>query len=559
MIERECTMGSYQLLRFVIICVSFSVISLTSSCEQSPEKAGSHPATGQSQEQEVKGGVYHAPLLNNPATLDPAYVQDQYGTAVVQQLFDGLVRFDPYLLVLPALAETWQIEENGKSYRFTLQNNARFHNGDKVTAQDVVFSLSRLLRVSPTPAILPQLLKIDGAQAYSDHRIDWVTGLQAIDEHVVLIRLTEPHAPFLTALGMYQAKIVPEAEVLRSGKQFGRMPVGSGPFRFVSWEQDKSIQLERFTEYFAGEALLDKVEYRIYPGGELDRILADFRTGELDEMPVLGNIREELSTHENLQWFHRPALSLMFYGLKVDHPLLNNPEFRRKLSEAIDRKKLLSEVYNDQFEPAEGILPPGMPGVKQESTPQLPASPDTGQMDIKNSATGEKSGTIAIEIVSGSKSAFAQAELDFVRQAWAGLGVDLSIKYIPDWADFEEYINSDQVQIYRYVWFADMPDPDSFFYSLFASKSTVNYMGYKDENVNQLILSARGQSDPAERAKMYREIEALIMKSTPVIPLVYPSVDWVYKSYVQGAQPSALGADYMSLHRVWLKNDKQTQ
>jgi len=559
MIERECGMISYRLLKLIAICAGLSAIFLTSSCDQSPEKAGTNNTTSQSQEQAIKGGDYHAPLLNNPATLDPAYVQDQYGTAVVQQLFDGLVRFDPYLLVLPALAETWQIEENGKSYRFTLQKNARFHNGDMVTAQDVVFSLSRLLRVSPTPAILPQLLKIDGAEEYSDHRTDEVAGLQAIDEHVIMIRLKEPHAPFLTALGMYQAKIVPKAEVLRSGKEFGRMPVGSGPFRYVSWEPNKSIQLERFAEYFAGEALLDKVEYKIYPGGELDQVLTDFRNGKLDEMPVWGNIREELSSQQGLQWFHRPALSLMFYGMKVNHPLLNNFKFRRKLSEAIDRKKLLSEVYNDQFEPAERILPPGMPGVSQESKLQLPASPEPSPMISNTSAAKAKSGGLPLEIVSGSKSAFAQAELNFVRQAWAGLGVDLSIKYITDWSDFETYINSDQVQIYRYAWFADMPDPDSFFYPLFASDSTVNYMGYKDENVNQLILSARGESDPAERAKMYREIETLIMKSTPLIPLIYLSVDWVYKSYVQGAQPSALGADYMSLHRVWLKNDMQTQ
>jgi ABC-type transport system substrate-binding protein len=552
-------MSSYQLLRLIVICAGLSVSILTCSCEQSPEKAGSRNTTSQSQKQTTKGGIYHAPLLNNPATLDPAYVQDQYGTAVVQQLFDGLVRFDPYLLVLPALAETWQIEENGKSYRFTLQKKAHFHNGDMVSAQDVVFSLSRLLRVSPPPAILPQLLKIDGAQAYRDNRTDVVAGLQAIDEHVVLIRLEEAYAPFLTALGMYQAKIVPKAEVLRLGKEFGRMPVGSGPFRFSSWEQDKNIQLEHFSEYFAGEALLDKVEYRIYPGGEIDQIVADFQNGKLDEMPVLGNIREELSSQKGLQWFHRPTLSLMFYGMKVDHPPLNNPEFRKKLSDAIDRKKLLSEVYNNQLEPAARILPPGMPGVSQENKPQLTATHETDLKASNNSQAAEKVDALSLEIVSGSKSAFAQAELNFVRQAWAGLGIDLAIKYITDWSDFEAYINSDQVQIYRYAWFADMPDPDSFFYPLFASRSAANYMGYKDEEVNSLILSARGKIDPAIRAEMYREIEALIMKSTPVIPLLYPSVDQVYKSYVQGAQPSALGSHYMSLYRVWIKNDMQAQ
>ncbi|MCP3888977.1 MAG: ABC transporter substrate-binding protein [Desulfobulbaceae bacterium] len=552
-------MGSYRLLRLMFICVGFFVIFLTSSCERSPDKAKIIKNTSQSEVQATKGGIYHAPLLNNPATLDPAYVQDQYGTAIVQQLFDGLVRFDPYLLALPALAETWQVEENGKSYRFTLQKNARFHNGDLVTAEDVVFSLSRLLRVVPSPATLPHLLKIHGAKAYRDHRTEVVAGLQPVDEHVVLIQLEEPHTPFLTALGMYQAKIVPKAVVLQLGDEFGRKPVGSGPFRFVSWEPNKRIQLEQFSEYFAGKALLDEVEYRVYPGGEIDQILTDFRSGELDEMRVLGNIREELSSQKDLLWFHRPALSLVFYGFQVNHTHLGDPEFRRKLSAAINREKLLSKIYSGQFEPAERILPPGMPGVSQENKPPLNTVPANGSMSSNRTLVGRKDGVLSLEIVSGSKSAFAQAELNFVRQAWAELGIDLTIKYITDWSEFEAYINSDQVQMYRYAWFADMPDPDSFFYPLFASSSPANFMGFKDEKVNSLILSARGESDPTARIEMYREIEALIMESAPVIPLFYLSVDRVYKSHVQGAQPSALGADYMPLHRVWLKEGAPTQ
>jgi len=98
------------------------------------------------------GGIYRSPLMNNPPTLDPAYVQDQYGVAVSRQLFDGLVQFGPNLMVLPALAKTWQVEENGKVYRFFLRHNARFHNNQPVTVQDVVFSIRRLLRVTPPPA-----------------------------------------------------------------------------------------------------------------------------------------------------------------------------------------------------------------------------------------------------------------------------------------------------------------------------------------------------------------------------------------------------------------------
>lgn len=551
-------MGSFRLFRLMFFYISLLCTFLNSACEQPLEKIVSVNTISQSEDEVAEGGVYRAPLLNNPPTLDPAYVQDEYGTAVVQQVFDGLVRFDPYLLVLPALAETWQVGEDGKSYRFFLQKTARFHNGAPVNAEDVIFSISRLLRVVPSPAILPHLLKITGARAYKEHKTEKIAGLQAEGEKTVVIQLEEPHAPFLTALGMYQVKVLPKKEVLRLGDKFGLQPVGSGPFRFVSWEPDERIKIERYPDYFAGKAFLDGVEFSIYPGGEIDQLIADFKAGKLDEMLVLGNARELLSLEKDLQWFHRPALSMMFYGLRVDQPPLDDPELRRRLSDTIDREKLLSDVYSGQFEPAVRILPPGMPGVSQQNDVKNERVL-VEEKDELSKLVRQEGRTLTLEIVSGSKSAYAQAELSFIRKAWAKLGIDLQIKYITDWSRFEEYINSNQVQIYRYAWYADMPDPDSFLYPLFASNSPANFMRFKSKKVDQLLLSARGESNPAKRAKLYRDIEVLILEATPIIPLINPSVDRVYKSFVQGAQPSALGAPYMSLHRVWKKTDNVTR
>ncbi len=498
------------------------------------------------------GGIYRVPLMNNPATLDPAYVQDNYGEALVHQLFSGLVQFDPYLMVLPALAETWQVEEQGKVYRFVLRKNARFHNGQPITVQDVVFSISRLLRVNPPPAILPHLLKIKGAQDYRNQKIKQIEGLQIINDRVFLVRLEEPHAPFLTALGMYQAAIVPKEEVTRLGDRFGKNPVGSGPFRFISWEANKLIRLERFSDYYAGPAFLDEIHYVVYPGGKIEEVLGDFRGRKLDEMPVYGNIRQELLAEKRLQRFHRPSLSLLFYGIRTDHPFLKNPELRKALSMAIDREKLVKQVYKGQFEPARTILPPGMPGYHPQN--KMVIDDVSLARDHLKRALGERTDSMPpLEIVSAIQSPFAKAELNFVRESWARLGIPVKIKFITDWAQFEAYLRSDAVQIYRYAWFADMPDPDSFLYSLFASDSPVNFMRYRNKEVDQMLRSAQGITDPVKRAKMYRRIEALVLKSSPLIPLFYLSIDRVYQSTVQGVQPSALGAHTMPLHRVWFK------
>ena len=158
--------------------------------------------------------------MNNPSTLDPVYLQDEYGAPVVRQLFEGLVQFGPYLTVLPALAETWQVDNAGRTYRFFLRSNARFHNGHPVTTEDAIFSIQRLLRVNPAPVILPQLLKIDGGTSYRNRLNDELRGLKRISDHEFTVTLIEPHVPFLTALGMYQAAIVPKLEIENNEKRY---------------------------------------------------------------------------------------------------------------------------------------------------------------------------------------------------------------------------------------------------------------------------------------------------------------------------------------------------
>jgi ABC-type transport system substrate-binding protein len=494
--------------------------------------------------------TYRAPLLNNPKTLDPAYIQDIYSRVVANQLFDGLVRYSRDLFVIPSLAETWQVEEQGKLYRFTLRPNATFHDGQPVTATDVVFSLSRLFRVSPRPTVMPYLMRISGAQDYMVGKASSIAGLEAVDGHTVVVRLDEPYAPFLVALGIQSTFIVP-AKLAVHEEKFRRSPIGSGPFKLVSWSDGESISLERFPAYFAGPSRLDGIDFIIYPGVDIDQVWKDFKDAKLDEMPFYPKFREESKAIQSLKWLRRPSLSLQFYGFNTTHPILGDPEVRSALLSAIDRRKLAAVAYGGELEPAMGILPPGLPGY-QPGGPETRVDPRTDGARLDEIRRKLGSMTEPLEVVSNSQSATAKAELEFVRESWGALGIKMRPRFVPDWGEFEAYLQSNEMQIYRYAWFADIPDTDDFLRVLFASDSPVNYMRYRNPDIDEMLRNAAGTMDLVQRATSYREIEQRIMKDTPMIPLTNLTVDLIYQSYVHDLEVTALGPPAVSYHRVWL-------
>jgi ABC-type oligopeptide transport system substrate-binding subunit len=268
-------------------------------------------------------------------------------------------------------------------------------------------------------------------------------------------------------------------------------------------------------------------------------------------MAVFGDIGNKLKEKKDLQRVHRPALNLQFYGFNCEHPLLKNPELRLALSQAIDHEKLVSEAYSGQEEVARGLLPPGLPGYHPHD---LGANGDLKEaIERAKRALGNTPLPVSIEIVSNSQSPQARAELEFVSKSWAPLGIDVQKKFIPDWSQFEKYLKSDAMQIYRYVWFADIPDADDILRPLFSSHSQFNFTRYQNSEVDEMLQKALGIVDPVERARLYQQIEEKILKSSPVIPLAHLSIDYVYQPNVQGIEVSSLGAQTMSFNRVWLK------
>ena len=542
--------------KLLIISLIFFVCVSTFSCSDAPSDSGKEV---KSTNPIVKGGRYRVALKYLPNSLDPINISDIYAEAVSKQIFEGLVRFGPYLEILPALASSWNIEDEGRVYRFKIRENANFHNGQPVTANDVVFSMKRLLRSGSSSVFMPHLLKITGAKSYRSRSKDSISGLQTISPKEVVIRLDEAHSPFLSALGIYQAAIVPEKDVMQTEKPFSKYPIGTGPFKFFSYDDECAIRLLRNDDYYETPSFIDEICYKTYKGKDsYSGILEDFIQGGIDEVPVYKGAREQLADHKEYNWFQRPSLSLMFYGINLQHPKLKSAALREALSISIDRERYVNEIWGGQYQSARTILPLGMPGyspLKLAGDNEV----EVAKTLLEKAFIEKKIKIPELELVSAVKSPIVDLEMELIKKFWGEIGINIKVKYITDWEQFDAYLRTDKVQLYRYAWHADLPDPDSFLYALFSSTSPDNFMQYSDEWVDTMLDKARGIVDPVKRIHMYQEIESRIMFSTPLIPLMYLNVNRVYQPYVKNINVGALGAHATSLHSVWLDKPSQSQ
>ncbi len=297
------------------------------------------------EEKPVFGGTYRRPLQFMPKTLDPAFSTDIYAVTVIQQLFDGLVQFDKDLNVIPAIAKSWKISPDGLTYTFYLREGVKFHNGREVTAKDFVYSFTRIIDPETKSSSSDFFTKILGAKEFINNKTKEVKGLIALDKYTLQIIFSEPYAPFISILAMKGAKVVPKEEVEKSGINFGKSPIGTGPFRFVSMKEGEEIVLEANPDYFEGRPYLDKIIFKIFHGSPYEDIFRNFVEGTLEETRVPFKEFRDPSKLKNFYIVRKPILSLRFYGMQIKTKPFDNKKVRQAINFAINKEEIDREAF----------------------------------------------------------------------------------------------------------------------------------------------------------------------------------------------------------------------
>jgi oligopeptide transport system substrate-binding protein len=498
------------------------------------------------------GGVYRRPLGSDPATLDPARISDIFGRSVAQQLFDGLVQFDQTLTVTPALAEFWKASRDGLTWTFTLRKGVKFHHGREVTADDVVYSLTRVLDPKVKSGGADLFATIKGAREFREGRAKEVSGLTALDRYTVRVELTDASTPFVSILGVGQAKILPRELVEQQGDAFGMHPIGTGPFKFLRWEPGKEIVVVANPDYFDGPPRLSRVVYRIFRGDDFDTMYDQFERGNLEDTPIPTQEYRRVVTSNKYIRVKRAMFSVRFYGFNTRIKPLNDRRVRQALIYAIDRDALVNEVYLGRYTLARGVLPPGI----MAFNPKLngyPYDPRKAQELLAQAGYPGGRGLPPIQIWSGVKLEKLLEEHELIKKYLAAVGVEAQFHYETSWPSFSGMLAQKKFPVFLYAWFADVPHPDNFLFMLFYSRSPRNVTGYSNGTVDNLLVQAKKDTDLTRQMDLYRQAEALILDDAPIIPVWHYTYERLFQPYVRSVEVNGLGDPYIPFKKIWLE------
>ncbi len=475
-----------------------------------------------------------------PQTLDPALVEDVVSAQYVVEIFSGLVALDAELQVVPDLAQRWEVSSDGTTYTFLLREDARFHNGRRVTAADFKYSIERACdpRTGSTVAAT-YLGDIIGAKEVLTGQRDEVSGVQVVDDRTLRIRTDAPRTRFLAKL-TYSTAFVVDREQVEQPDWLER-PNGTGPFRLGEYST-RRIVLERNERYYREGPLLERVIFFLSGGSPVSM----YENGEIDITAVGPADVERVGDPSNplhAELSTVPQLDIQYLGLNVTQPPFDDVRVRHAFALAVDREKITDVVWKGMRLPAEGIVPPGMPGYQRDG-PLLDYDAQRARGLISESRYKEVSRLPPITLNVGGTG----VELDPVTEALVAmyresLGVEIHVERVED-------VLAQRPQFFSSGWIADYPDPENFLDILFHSESGLNHTNYSNPQVDQLLEEARTEQNLERRLQLYKQAEQLIVADAPWVPL-WHSVDYVLtKPYVEGAMYAAAIFPWLSQVQV---------
>ncbi|BEP29801.1 ABC transporter substrate-binding protein [Helicovermis profundi] len=486
------------LVVLVLIVSAFSGCSATNNTSSETKKtedvkvAPADTKTDEASKEEPKKDVLTIALSADITSLDPQGHNDTKSERVSFLLFNRLFRLDTDFKVVPDLADTWS-QASDTEWIIKIKEGVKFSDGSEMTSEDVKFSLERSMTMPKVKHVLSE-----------------VKSVEIVDKYTVKITTKTAFAPFLYTLVHAGTSILPKAYV-ESDDNF-KNPIGSGPYKFVSWDSGDKVVLERNDNYFDENNMgqMSKIVFKIIPEGTSRTIALE--TGEVDIVDELQTIDiKKVKENSDLKLYETPSTRVDFFAMNNEKKPFDNQKVRQAMNYAIDKDAIMAVAIDGAGTPAKSVLAPSMLGYKASDYSYDPEKaksllkeagyPDGFEMTIW--ASGDERKRIA-EVI--------QANL-------MDIGVKSTIEMY-EWGTYIDLLMKGEEQTLVLGWSSN-PDPDSTLTPLYYSGNIggMNFSRINNPKVDQLIESARKELDIDKRIKIYNELHTYIMDQAPIVPL----------------------------------------
>lgn len=475
-----------------------------------------------------------------PSDLDPQTITGIPERNIVDALFEGLVRADPRdLHPLPGVAQSWDISADGLVYTFHLRPDAKWSNGDALTAQDFYESFQRILTPSLASENADQLYYVAGAEAYNKGRLMEFSrvGFKVVDPLTLQMTLNNP-TPFILSLMSGRSWYpVPISVVKRYGDltqkgtpwtKLGNL-VGNGPFVLQDWRPEQYVLVRKSPTYWNREHVkLNGIKF--IPIEEPNAEEAAFRTGELHKTETIpiDRISEYRRVHSELLRL-APYSGVYFYSINVNRPPFNDVRVRQALALAVDREALVRDVTRAGEKPAFNFTPDGVGGYVCQT--HIKYDPAAARRLLAAAGYPDGRGFPKVTLLYNTMESH-RTIAEALQQIWKRtLNIDVGL-YNQEWKVYLDSMHLQNYQICRAGLIIDPSDP-SLFLRTFATGYGFNDTGWSNPEYDRLLAEAARMRDNHARFAAYQKMEAILLHDMPIIPLYFYNQHYLLQTNVQ--------------------------
>ena len=529
--------------------------------------AASEEETAPAAGEPTKGGTFRF-YLTNPVGIEPFHAEENMGVEVMYNLFMPLCEYDYEKgEVVPAAAESWEVNETADEFTFHLRQDGKFHNGDPVRAQDFKYSWERLCRADfkPAPSALGyKVAQVAGADEMMAGEADELD-IECPDDYTLVVHLKAPFADFPFVACERALCPVPEGctDTEEDFQSFRVAPIGNGPFMMDGeWVDGQYIQLKPFEDYWGDKPLIDGVSFQIYTDDQT--AWTEFQAGNLDftiipsglfneAKQTYGESSDGYTVNPGEQALFGDEDSIYYLICNNNDEVMSNKDLRIAISYAIDRQAICDTVLQGTRSPATNMITPGVPGYEDGAWSYAPATRDlekAAEYFDKAGYPADENGDRGVSLTLSFNSGASNEDIMQMIQAnlqECGVTAELNMQ---EWAAYIDALQSGDYQIGRLGWVIQVPYMDAILQPLFYTGSGDNNAFYSNPDFDAAIDAARSITDYDERIAAYQEANAIVAEDFPVIPMFYYRHTYVGSSRVHNFFFTP--ATYGRMDKCWL-------